>query len=94
MGARAYGIGLKKMANPYNEQNADMEVDASGLKCPLPILRAKKALAQLQSGQLLKVITTDTHALRDFQAFAKQTGNVLEAQIESEASIAHFLRRR
>lgn len=73
---------------------ADLEVDASGLKCPLPILRAKKALAQLKSGQVLKVITTDTHALRDFQAFAKQTGNTLEAQVETEAGALHFLRRR
>lgn len=73
---------------------ADLEVDASGLKCPLPILRAKKALAQLESGQVLKVITTDTHALRDFQAFAKQTGNTLEAQVETEAGALHFLRRR
>jgi tRNA 2-thiouridine synthesizing protein A len=73
---------------------ADMEVDASGLKCPLPILRAKKALAQLESGQILKVVTTDTHALRDFQAFAKQTGNTLEAQTEAGASTLHFLRRR
>ncbi|MFW7343652.1 sulfurtransferase TusA family protein [Pollutimonas sp. H1-120] len=74
--------------------DADMEVDASGLKCPLPILRAKKALAQLESGQVLKVITTDTHALRDFQAFAKQTGNTLEAQLETGESALHFLRRR
>ncbi|MBB5217035.1 sulfurtransferase TusA family protein [Parapusillimonas granuli] len=73
---------------------ADLEVDASGLKCPLPILRAKKALAQLASGQVLKVITTDAHALRDFQAFAKQTGNALEAQIETESGAVHFLRRR
>ncbi|NYT81718.1 sulfurtransferase TusA family protein [Alcaligenaceae bacterium] len=73
---------------------ADLEVDASGLKCPLPILRAKKALAQLESGQVLKVVTTDTHAIRDFQAFAKQTGNVLEAQLETGEGAVHFLRRR
>jgi tRNA 2-thiouridine synthesizing protein A len=74
--------------------HADLEVDATGLKCPLPILRAKKALAQLQSGQVLKVITTDVHAIRDFQAFAKQTGNALVAQIESPAHAEHFLARR
>lgn len=73
---------------------ADMEVDASGLKCPLPILRAKKALAQLESGQVLKVITTDTHAVADFQAFARQTGNTLEAQLQTDVGAAHFLRRR
>lgn len=73
---------------------ADLEVDASGLKCPLPILRAKKALARLDSGQVLKVITTDTHAARDFQAFAKQTGNSLLAQIENTGTTEHYLVRR
>jgi len=73
---------------------ADLEVDASGLKCPLPILRAKKALAQMQSGQILKVITTDVHAVRDFQAFARQTGNTLLEQVESETGALHFLARR
>ena len=58
----------------------DMEVDASGLTCPLPILRAKKALAQMESGQVLRVVTTDRNAVRDFQAFSRQTGNALLAQ--------------
>ncbi len=74
--------------------DADLEVDASGLKCPLPILRAKKALAQLESGQVLKVITTDTHAIQDFQAFCRQTGNTLTAQLETDSGAVHFLRRR
>jgi tRNA 2-thiouridine synthesizing protein A len=72
----------------------ELVVDASGLKCPLPILRAKKALAQLQSGQVLKVVTTDVHAVRDFQAFAKQTGNELLQQDEFEGVASHFLKRR
>jgi len=72
----------------------DLEVDASGLKCPLPILRAKKALAQLQSGQVLKVVTTDPHAVRDFQAFSKQTGNGLLAQVEGADNVVHYLSRR
>lgn len=72
----------------------DLEVDASGLKCPLPILRAKKALAQLQSGQVLKVVTTDTNAVRDFQAFCRQTGNALVAQLQQEGATVHFLSRR
>ena len=72
----------------------DLEVDATGLKCPLPILRAKKALAQLQSGQVLKVITTDPHAVRDFQAFSRQTGNGLLDQVEGEGNVTHFLSRR
>ena len=70
------------------------EVDARGLNCPLPILKAKKALADMHSGQLLKVVATDTGSLRDFQAFAKQTGNELvEQQTEGEEFI-HILRRR
>ena len=74
---------------------ADQEVDASGLACPLPILRAKKALAQMQSGQVLKVITTDRGAVRDFQAFCKQTGNALLAQDPADSgAVAHYLRRR
>ena len=77
-----------------NTPQPHLEVDASGLKCPLPILRAKKALAQLESGQILKVITTDPHAVRDFQAFARQTGNALEAQHSQGDSAEHYLRRR
>ncbi|NLC36266.1 MAG: sulfurtransferase TusA family protein [Alcaligenaceae bacterium] len=73
---------------------AETEVDASGLKCPLPILRAKKALAQMESGAVLKVITTDPHAERDFQAFCQQTGNALLAQAGQGDAIWHFLRRR
>lgn len=71
------------------------EVDARGLHCPLPILRAKKALAALESGQLLRVLTTDAHAREDFAAFARQTGNALVAQCEAEGgAVAHVLRRR
>lgn len=70
------------------------EVDASGLTCPLPILRAKKALAQMESGQVLRVVTTDPNAIRDFQAFARQTGNTLLAQHEAEGHGEHFLQRR
>ena len=55
----------------------DKELDASGLNCPLPILRAKKALAELDSGQTLRVIATDPGSVKDFEAFAKQTGNEL-----------------
>lgn len=82
------------MTEPTSLPSADLETDASGLKCPLPILRAKKALAQLESGQVVKVITTDTHAIQDFQAFAKQTGNVLLAQQENNDHVVHYLQRR
>ena len=70
------------------------EVDARGLNCPLPILKAKEALAELQSGEVLKVLSTDGGALRDFQAFAKQTGNELVEQTTEGDTTAHVLRRR
>ena len=70
------------------------EVDARGLNCPLPILKAKKALADMHSGQLLKVVATDTGSLRDFQAFAKQTGNELVHQETVGSEFIHVLRRR
>ncbi|MDC6706043.1 sulfurtransferase TusA family protein, partial [Leclercia adecarboxylata] len=72
----------------------DREVDARGLNCPLPILRAKKALAGMESGQLLKVVATDTGSLRDFQAFARQTGNELVEQRTEGEEFIHLLRRR
>ena len=70
------------------------EVDARGLNCPLPILKAKKALAQMHSGQVLKVIATDTGSLSDFKAFAKQTGNELVEQKTEGGEFIHLLRRR
>lgn len=72
----------------------DREVDARGLACPLPILRAKKALAEMQSGQILKIVCTDRGSVRDFQAFSKQTGNDLLSQQVAEPEFIHFLRRR
>ena len=55
----------------------DQELDACGLNCPLPILRAKKSLSSLESGQVLRIIATDPGSVKDFEAFAKQTGNEL-----------------
>lgn len=75
-------------------QTTDKEIDTSGLNCPLPILKAKKALAELQSGQTLKVIATDGGSMRDFQAFAKQTGNELVEQETVGEKFIHVLRRR
>jgi len=72
----------------------DKEIDTRGLNCPLPILKAKKALAELESGQVLKVIATDGGSLRDFQAFAKQTGNELLEQETVGMEFIHILRRR
>ena len=72
----------------------DKVEDASGLNCPLPILRAKKALAGMASGTVLKLIATDAGSVRDFQAFARQTGNALLRQDEQNGVWAHYLRRR
>lgn len=72
----------------------DKELDARGLNCPLPILKAKKALADMHSGQTLRVAATDAGSLRDFQAFAKQTGNELLAQETVGNDFFHVLRRR
>ena len=65
------------------------EIDTCGLNCPLPILKAKKALADMASGQLLKVLATDSGSLRDFQAFAQQTGKELVEQQTVEAEYIH-----
>ncbi len=72
----------------------DKEIDTSGLNCPLPILKAKKALSEMQSGQNLKVIATDAGSVKDFQAFAKQTGNELLEQQTFATNYIHILRRR
>jgi len=72
----------------------DQELDTRGLNCPLPILKAKKALIGMQSGQLLKVISTDQGSLRDFAAFAKQTGNELLEQQTVGNEFIHTLKRR
>ncbi len=64
------------------------------MHCPLPILKAKKALAQMASGELLQVVSTDPNSMRDFQAFAKQTGNELVEQIAWQDEYVHVLRRR
>ena len=74
--------------------NIDKELDTRGLNCPLPILKAKKALAEMTSGQLLKVVSTDAGSTRDFQAFAKQTGNDLVEQQTIGTDYIHVLKRR
>ena len=72
----------------------DKELDTRGLNCPLPILKAKKALADMTSGQVLRIVATDGGSVRDFQAFAKQTGNELLEQKTVAGDYIHVLRRR
>jgi TusA-related sulfurtransferase len=73
---------------------ADKEIDTRGLNCPLPILKAKKALSDMSTGQTLKVVSTDQGSIRDFQAFARQTGNELIGQETVNNEFVHVLRRR
>ena len=70
------------------------EIDTRGLNCPLPILKAKKALSDMASGQLLRVVSTDPGSVRDFQAFARQTGNALMEQQTVGTDFIHVLKRR
>ena len=77
-----------------SEYTIAKEVDSRGLNCPLPILTATRALADMQSGEVLKVIATDPGSLRDFQAFAKQTGNTLLDQQTVDKEFIHLMRRR
>jgi TusA-related sulfurtransferase len=70
------------------------ELDARGLNCPLPILKAKKALAEMVAGETLRIVSTDPGSTRDFQAFARQTGNELVEQTTSGDQFIHVLRRR
>jgi len=74
--------------------DAQKELDTRGLNCPLPILKAKKALADMRSGEVLKVLATDPGSMRDFQAFARQTGNELVEQLTVGDEFVHLLRRR
>ena len=74
--------------------DVNKELDTRGLNCPLPILKAKKALSEMQTGELLKVVSTDPGSMRDFQAFARQTGNELVEQSSAGRDFVHVLRRR
>jgi len=72
----------------------DQELDVKGLSCPLPILRTKKMLSEMSSGQVLRVVATDRSAVKDFQAFAKQTGNQLLANAEEDEVFEFYFQRK
>jgi len=74
--------------------NFDKDLDVRGLNCPLPILRAKKSLGDLASGQVLRVLATDPGAVKDFQAFAKQTGNELVSHAEQDGVFTFFMKKK
>ena len=72
----------------------DKDLDVRGLNCPLPILRAKKALTELKSGKVLRVLATDPGSVKDFQAFARQTGNELLGHEEADKVFTFFMKRK
>lgn len=74
--------------------NFDKELDARGLNCPLPILRAKKALGDVTSGQILKILSTDPGSVKDFAAFAKQTGHELVSSAEAGGEFTFFMKKK
>lgn len=74
--------------------NVDKELDARGLNCPLPILKTKKALADMGAGQVLKVVSTDCGSVKDMQAFSAQTGNPLLEQSEADGEYIFFVQKK
>jgi tRNA 2-thiouridine synthesizing protein A len=70
------------------------DLDARGLNCPLPILKAKKALAEMATGEVLRIVATDSGSVRDFQAFAKQTGNALLSHSHLNGEFIFLMRRK
>ena len=74
--------------------NFDQEIDTSGLNCPLPILRAKKAISSMPSGQVLKVIATDPGSVRDFEAFSKQTGHTLLEKTSTKNQYVFYMQKK
>ena len=72
----------------------DKDLDTRGLNCPLPILRTKKALAELQSGQVLRVVATDPGSVKDFETFAKQTGHALLEHAQANGEFTFYLKKR
>ena len=71
----------------------DSELDATGLNCPLPILRAKKAISAMEAGQTLRIIATDPGSVKDFEAFCKQTGNELLSSGEEEGKFTFMIKK-
>jgi tRNA 2-thiouridine synthesizing protein A len=80
--------------NAETEVTFDRELDARGLNCPLPILRTKKSLNDMASGQVLKIVATDPGSVRDFQAFSRQTGNQLLLANESGGEYLFMMRKK
>lgn len=74
--------------------DSDVELDARQLACPLPILRTKKSLSAMGSGQVLRILATDKEAPKDFEVFCRQTGNELLSSAETNGEYTFYIRRR
>jgi tRNA 2-thiouridine synthesizing protein A len=90
-------VGSELVVN-YTKRSVEMadyddELDATGLNCPLPILRAKKALNGMETGKVLRIIATDPGSVKDFEAFAKQTGNELLSSTEENGKFMFLMRK-
>ena len=72
----------------------DKEIDTRGLNCPLPILRTKKVLADVRSGEVLRIIATDPGSVKDFETFSRQTGHALLSHAEADGEFTFFLRKK
>ena len=89
-----HGQMLGILFQRLNNMHYDHEVDATGLKCPLPILRCKKGLNEIQSDQVLKIIATDPGSKKDFDAFCRQTGHELLSLEDDHGVITFFIKKR
>jgi tRNA 2-thiouridine synthesizing protein A len=87
-------LGINLVANMEATPPHDRELDVRGLNCPLPILRTKKVLNEMQTGSVLKVLATDPAAVKDFLAFSRQTGNALIEHSEADGVFRFYLRRK
>jgi len=85
--------GLTNIHGDISMSDFNDELDASGLNCPLPILRAKKAINKLESGQVLKIIATDPGSVKDFEAFCTQTGNELLESSEADGKFVFLIKK-
>ena len=84
---------LQQTFREGNRQMADQTLDTKGLNCPIPIVKAKKALADMSGGQVLEVLATDPGAVKDFEVFAKQTGNALLSSTEEDGRFVFLMKK-
>ena len=89
-----HGQGKVRGTREKSDVNFDKELDARGLNCPLPILKSKKSLTDMSSGQVLKIVSTDSGSVKDMQAFCKQTGHELLSSAEDSKLYVFFVRKK